>query len=123
MTGAMLFSSMKATLKFLVERIESIFLDSIMIELDLNDDKSEFAKVVVLRFDRILRSRLFLRVGEDKNLAESQLYIIFSSTGKTFFKSNKDTVFFKKKTKCFRAFKFQQLKNTSHSVSLNLSVK
>ena len=47
MIGPILFSPMKATLKFLIERIESIFVDSIMIELDLNDHKSEFTKVVV----------------------------------------------------------------------------
>ena len=39
---------MKATLKFLIERVESIFGDSLMIELDLNDHKSKLTKVVVL---------------------------------------------------------------------------
>ena len=48
MIGPMLFSPMKATLKFLIERIEPLFVDSVMIELDLNDHKSEFTKVVVL---------------------------------------------------------------------------
>ena len=48
MIGPMLFSPMKVTLKFLIKRIESIFVDSVMIELDLNDHKSEFIKVVVL---------------------------------------------------------------------------
>ena len=37
---------MKTTLRFLIERIESLFVDSIMIELDLNDHKSKFTKVV-----------------------------------------------------------------------------
>ena len=52
----MLFSPMKATLKFLIERIESLFVDSIMIELDLNDHKSEFTKVVVLSMCHIYPS-------------------------------------------------------------------
>ena len=44
----MLFSPMKATLELLIERVESIFVDSVMIELDLNDHKSELTKKVVL---------------------------------------------------------------------------
>ena len=44
MIGPMLFSPLKATLKFLIERIESLFADFVMIELDLNDDKSELTK-------------------------------------------------------------------------------
>ena len=48
MISTMLFSPIKATLKFLIERIESLFVDSVMIELDLNDDKSMFTKVMVL---------------------------------------------------------------------------
>ena len=48
MIGPMLFSPMKATLRFLIERIESIFVDSVMTELDLNDHKSGFTRVVVL---------------------------------------------------------------------------
>ena len=44
----MLFSPMKATLKFLIERVESIFADFVMIELNLNDHKSELTKVAVL---------------------------------------------------------------------------
>ena len=48
MIGPMLFSLMKVTLKFLIERIESIFVDSVMIELNLNDDKSDFTKVAIL---------------------------------------------------------------------------
>ena len=44
MIGPMLFSLMKATLKFFIERIESLVVDSVMIELDLNDDKSELTK-------------------------------------------------------------------------------
>ena len=39
---------MKAILKFLIERIESLFVDFVMIELDLNGHNSEFTKVVVL---------------------------------------------------------------------------
>ena len=50
MIGPMLFSPMKAALKFLIERIESIFVDSKMIELDLSDHKSELIKVVVFAF-------------------------------------------------------------------------
>ena len=50
----MLFSRMKATLKFLIERIESLFVDSITIELYLNDDKSEFTKVVVFQLSSCL---------------------------------------------------------------------
>ena len=41
MIGPMSFSPVKATWKFLIERIESLFVDSVMIELDLNDNKSE----------------------------------------------------------------------------------
>ena len=48
MIGPMLFSPMKATLKFLIERVESIFVDPVMVELDLNDHKSELAKMVIL---------------------------------------------------------------------------
>ena len=47
MIGPMLFSLMKATLKSFIERMESILVDSVMIELDLNDQKSEFTKMVV----------------------------------------------------------------------------
>ena len=53
MIDPMLFSLMKATLKFLIERIESIFIDSVMIELDWSDCKSEFTKVMVLGFGHI----------------------------------------------------------------------
>ena len=53
MIGPMLFSPMKATLKFLIERIKSTFVTSEMIELDLNDDKSELTKVVTLGFGHI----------------------------------------------------------------------
>ena len=51
----MLFSLMKATLKFLIERMESLFVDSVMIELDLNDHKSEFTKVMILGFDPYIK--------------------------------------------------------------------
>ena len=44
---------MKATLKFL---IESIFVASEMIELDLNDDESELTKAVVLKITDFARS-------------------------------------------------------------------
>ena len=53
MIGPMLFSSMKATLTTLIESVESLFVDSVMIELDLNDHKSDFTKVVVLGFGYI----------------------------------------------------------------------
>ena len=53
MIGPMLFSLLKATLMLLIERIESIFVDSVMIELDLNDHKSEFTKAVILKFGHI----------------------------------------------------------------------
>ena len=56
MIGPMLFSLMKVTLKFLIERIESIFVDSVMIELNLNDDKSDFTKVAILSMYRIYSS-------------------------------------------------------------------
>ena len=56
MIGAMLFSPMKATLKFLIERIGSLFVDSTMIVLGLNDYKSEFTKVVVLSMCHIYPS-------------------------------------------------------------------
>ena len=46
MIGPMLFSPLKAILRFLIERIESLFVDFVMIELDLNDNKSELTKVV-----------------------------------------------------------------------------
>ena len=59
MIGPMLFSLMKVTLKFLIERIESIFVDSVMIELNLNDDKSDFTKVAILEFDHISRVMLY----------------------------------------------------------------
>ena len=48
MIDPMLFSSMKATLKLL---IESLFVDSVMIELDLNDDESELTKVSMCHMD------------------------------------------------------------------------
>ena len=48
MIDPMLFSSMKATLKLL---IESLFVDSVMIELDLNDHKSELIKVSMRHID------------------------------------------------------------------------
>ena len=47
------FSPMKATLNFLIERIESTFVTLEMIELDLNDDKSELTKVVTLSVSHI----------------------------------------------------------------------
>ena len=59
MIGPVLFSPMKATLKFLIERIESIFIDSVMIELDWNDRKSEFRKVVVLSMYHIYLSNIY----------------------------------------------------------------
>ena len=40
----MLFSLMKVTSKFLIERIESLFVDSVMIELDLNDHNIDVHK-------------------------------------------------------------------------------
>ena len=59
MIGPMLFSLMKATLKFFIERIESLVVDSVMIELDLNDDKSELTKVVVLSMCHIDLSNIY----------------------------------------------------------------
>ena len=43
-----LFFQMKVTMKYLIERIESIFVDSAMIVLDLNDRKNGSIKAVVL---------------------------------------------------------------------------
>ena len=59
MIDPMLFSAMKATLKLLIKRIESIFVDSVMIELDLNDHKSEFTKMVVLSMCHIDLSNIY----------------------------------------------------------------
>ena len=56
MIDPMLFSLMKATLKFFIERMESILVDSVMIELDLNAHKGEFTKVVILTMCRIYPS-------------------------------------------------------------------
>ena len=63
----MLFSPMKATLKFLIERMEFIFVDSVMIELDLNDHKSEFTKVVVLSMCHIDLLNIYTVQTRDRN--------------------------------------------------------
>ena len=52
----MLFSPIRATSKFL---IESLFVDSVMIELDLNDNKSELTKVVAKAFAHISHMMLY----------------------------------------------------------------
>ena len=58
MIDPMLFSPMKATLKLL---IESLFVDSVTAELDLNDDKSEFTKVVVLSMCHMDLSNIYTK--------------------------------------------------------------
>ena len=73
---------MKATLKFLIESMESTFVDSVMIELDLNDHKSELTKVYItcdaLRplfiFDECLNSIKYIDILKTYLLTAFQKY-------------------------------------------------
>ena len=75
----MLFSPMKATLKFLIERIEPLFVDSVMIELVLNDHRSEFTNVMVLSMCHIYPSIYQTYTLYKPMYFENKKYIFFNA--------------------------------------------